>query len=187
MTTRNTRSTGSTPNDQTPDIAQLIAQQVQNDIPNIVTQVTAGIDNRRRSGGDQSGEGGSGSSQECTYKTFMSCKPKEFHGKEGAVGLLSWFDSMESVLHISKCSDNRKVEYVACQLQGRALTWWNIQVQTRGREAAYNLSWEDFKKLLIEEYFPKSELQKLEAEFWNHSMKGMDVDKYTCNAPFPFS
>ncbi|KAJ9563825.1 hypothetical protein OSB04_008985 [Centaurea solstitialis] len=149
-----------------------------NAIPNIVTQVTAGIDNRRRSGGDQSGEGGSGSSQECTYKTFMSCKPKEFHGKEGAVGLLSWFDSMESVLHISKCSDNRKVEYAACQLQGRALTWWNIQVQTRGREAAYNLSWEDFKKLLIEEYCPKSELQKLEAEFWNHSMKGMDVDKY---------
>ncbi|KAJ9544482.1 hypothetical protein OSB04_024189 [Centaurea solstitialis] len=179
MTTRNTRSTGSTPNNQTPDIAQLVAQQVQNAIPNIVTQVTAGIDNRRRSGGDQSGEGGSGSSQGCTYKTFMSCKPKEFHGKEGAVGLLSWFDSMESVLHISKCSDNRKVEYAACQLQGRALTWWNIQVQTRGREAAYNLPWEDFKKLLIEEYCPKSELQKLEAEFWNHSMKGMDVDKYT--------
>ncbi|KAJ9543976.1 hypothetical protein OSB04_023683 [Centaurea solstitialis] len=127
MTTRNTRSTGSTPNNQTPDIAQLVAQQVQNAIPNIVTQVTAGIDNRRRSGGDQSGEGGSGSSQGCTYKTFMSCKPKEFHGKEGAVGLLSWFDSMESVLHISKCSDNRKVEYAACQLQGRALTWWNIQ------------------------------------------------------------
>ncbi|KAJ9545268.1 hypothetical protein OSB04_024975 [Centaurea solstitialis] len=179
MTTRNTRSTGSTPNDETPDIAQLVAPQVQNAIPSIVTQVTAGIDNRRRSGGDQSGEGGSGSNQGCTYKTFMSCKPKEFHGKEGAVGLLSWFDSMESILHISKCSDNRKVEYAACQLQGRALTWWNIQVQTRGREAAYNLLWEDFKKLLIEEYCPKSELQKLEAKFWNHSMKGMDVDKYT--------
>ncbi|KAJ9544641.1 LOW QUALITY PROTEIN: hypothetical protein OSB04_024348 [Centaurea solstitialis] len=143
------------PNDQTPDIAQLVAQQVQNAIPSIVTQVTAGIDNRRRSGGDQSGEGGSGSNQGCTYKTFMSCKPKEFHGKEGAVGLLFWFDSMES-----------------------GLTWWNIQVQTRGREAAYNLSWEDFKKLLIEEYCPKSELQKLEAEFWNHTMKGMDVDKH---------
>ncbi|KAJ9561298.1 hypothetical protein OSB04_006458 [Centaurea solstitialis] len=83
MTTRNTRSTGSTPNNQTPDIAQLVAQQVQNAIPNIVTQVTAGIDNRRRSGGDQGGEGGSSSNQGCTYKTFMSCKPKEFHGKEG--------------------------------------------------------------------------------------------------------
>ncbi|KAJ9545213.1 hypothetical protein OSB04_024920 [Centaurea solstitialis] len=165
MTTRNTRSIGPTPNDQTPDIAQLVAQQVQNAIPRIVTQVTAGIDNRRRSGGDQGGEGGSGSNQGCTYKNFLSCKPKEFHGKEGAVGLLSWFDSMESVLHISKCSEDRKVEYAACQLQGRALTWWNIQVQTRGRETAYNLSWEDFKKLLIEEYCQKSELQKLEAEF----------------------
>ncbi|KAJ9547261.1 hypothetical protein OSB04_019804 [Centaurea solstitialis] len=85
---------------------------------------------------------------------------------------------MESVLHISKCSENRKVEFAACQLHGRAFTWWNIQVQTRGREAAYNLSWEELKKLLIEEGCPKSELQRLEAEFWNHTMKGMDVDKY---------
>ncbi|GKA76094.1 hypothetical protein Tco_0782472 [Tanacetum coccineum] len=32
-----------------------------------------------------------------------------------------------SKLHISKCSDNSKVEYAACLLQGRDLTWWNTQ------------------------------------------------------------
>ena len=73
----------------------------------------------------------------------MSCKPKEFYGKEGAVGSLAWTNSSESVLHISKCSEDRKVEYASCQLQGRALTWWNIQIQTRGREGAYRLSWEE--------------------------------------------
>ncbi|KAJ9544040.1 hypothetical protein OSB04_023747 [Centaurea solstitialis] len=179
MSTRNTRSTGSNPENQTPDIAQLLAQQIQDTIPSIVTQVTADINNRQRSNGDQGSDGSGDGNQGCTYKTFMSCKPKEFYGNEGAVGLLAWFDSMESVLHISKCSENRKVEYAACQLQGMTLTWWNIQLRTRGREAAYNLTWEDFKKLLIEEYCSKSETQKWEAEFWNHTMVGMEVDKYT--------
>ncbi|GJV95060.1 hypothetical protein Tco_1546637 [Tanacetum coccineum] len=44
----------------------------------------------------------------------------EFYGNEGAVGLLSWIEGMESKLHINKCSDNSKVEYAACLLHGRA-------------------------------------------------------------------
>ncbi|GJZ34312.1 hypothetical protein Tco_0580129 [Tanacetum coccineum] len=52
------------------------------------------------------------------------------------VGLMSWIEGMESKLHISKCDGNSKVEYTACLLEGRALTWWNTQLQTRGREAA---------------------------------------------------
>ncbi|GJT45018.1 putative reverse transcriptase domain-containing protein [Tanacetum coccineum] len=86
---------------------------------------------------------------------------------------------IESKLHISKCSDNNKVEYAAYLLQGRALTWWNTQVQTRGREATLRLTWEEFKNLLLEEYCPKSEVQKLELEFWNHTMVGSDIEKYT--------
>ncbi|GJY05805.1 reverse transcriptase domain-containing protein [Tanacetum coccineum] len=61
-----------------------------------------------------------------------------------------------------------KVEYAACLLQGRALTWWNTQVQTRRRDAANGLTWETFKGLLTEEYCRKDEMQKLESEFWNH-------------------
>ena len=52
-------------------------------------------------------------------------------------------------------------------------------VQTRGLEAAYQLTWEELKRLLTEEFCPKEALQKLESEFWNHTMTGTDVDKYT--------
>ena len=179
MTSRNTRGSGGNPENQTLDIAQLIAQQVQDAIPNIVSQVTVGINASRRNDGDRDRGDNNNDNQGCNYKTFMSCKPKDFHGKEGVVGLLSWIDSVQSVLCISKCSENRKVEYASCQFHGWALTWWNILLQTRGREAALGLSWEDFKKLLLEEYCSKSEVQKLEAEFWNHTMVGMEVDKYT--------
>ncbi|KAJ9544791.1 hypothetical protein OSB04_024498 [Centaurea solstitialis] len=94
-----------------------------------------------------------------------SCNPKEFHGTEGAVWLLSRLEGMESILHISKCTEGNKVEYAACLLQGRALTWWNTQVQTRGRDATGRISWEDSKRMLKEEYCARSEIQKLEAEF----------------------
>ncbi|GJZ90518.1 putative reverse transcriptase domain-containing protein [Tanacetum coccineum] len=63
-------------------------------------------------------------------------------------------------------------------LQGHALTWWNTLVQTRGRAAAITQPWEDFKKLLMEEYYPDDEIQKLEIEFWNHKMVGSDIDGY---------
>ncbi|XP_024989170.1 uncharacterized protein LOC112523720 [Cynara cardunculus var. scolymus] len=181
---RSARSMRGNPESQTPDIAQLIAQQIREAVPTIVAQVAAGINASQRSEGGPSTENlvreenRNTNNRGCSYKTFMSCKPKEFHGKKGAIGLLSWIESMESVLHISRCSDDYKVEYETCQLQGRALTWWNIQVQTRGRQAAYELLWEELKKLLIEEYCPKSEIQKLEVEFWNHTMIGIKVDKY---------
>ncbi|XP_052627177.1 uncharacterized protein LOC128133697 [Lactuca sativa] len=86
---------------------------------------------------------------------------------------------MESVLHISKCLECNKVEYATFLLQDRALTWWNTLAQTRGHATAYQLTWEDLKKLLIEEYCPKDEIQKLESEFWNHSIVGTQIEKYT--------
>nr|GEW62286.1 putative reverse transcriptase domain-containing protein [Tanacetum cinerariifolium] len=47
-----------------------------------------------------------------------------------------------------------------------------------GREAAIAQPWEDFKKLLMEEYYPDDEIQKLEIEFWNHKMGGSDINRY---------
>nr|GFA26254.1 putative reverse transcriptase domain-containing protein [Tanacetum cinerariifolium] len=72
------------------------------------------------------------------------------------------------------------LEFTSSMLQGRALTWWNTLVQTRGRAAAVAQSWEDFKKLLMEEYCPDDEVEKLESEFWNHKMVGSDIDWRNC-------
>ncbi|KAJ9544995.1 hypothetical protein OSB04_024702 [Centaurea solstitialis] len=125
------------PRREDPELTRLVSEQVLASLPNIVSQVAAGLNTNQ--GADIA------RNRECTYKSFRSCNPKEFHGTEGAVGLLTWIEGMESVLHISKCTERNKVEYAACLLQGRALTWWNTQVQTRGREATGQISWEDFK------------------------------------------
>ncbi|GJW38799.1 putative reverse transcriptase domain-containing protein, partial [Tanacetum coccineum] len=72
-----------------------------------------------------------------------------------------------------------KLVYAASSFIGKALTWGNIQVQARGRDAANAMAWNDFKALLMTEFSPSNEIEKLEGEFLNHSMVGADHARYT--------
>ncbi|GKF26686.1 reverse transcriptase domain-containing protein [Tanacetum coccineum] len=69
--------------------------------------------------------------------------------------------------------------YVTSSFIGKALTWWNTQVQARGRDVANAMAWNDFKALLTTEFCLSNENEKLEGEFWNHSMVGADHVEYT--------
>ncbi|GJR79711.1 putative reverse transcriptase domain-containing protein [Tanacetum coccineum] len=60
-----------------------------------------------------------------------------------------------------------------------ALTRWIEKMESaRGREAAIGMSWVDFKALLVEEFYPSNEMDKLESEFWNHTMVGANHAGY---------
>ncbi|GJW36981.1 putative reverse transcriptase domain-containing protein, partial [Tanacetum coccineum] len=125
------------------------------------------------------GENGNGGNDGCSYKTFTICNPKEFDGKGGAVALTRWIEKMESVFDNSGCTTNQRVRYAASCFMNKALTWWNTQVQARGREAAIGMSWNDFKALLMEEFCPRNKMEKLENEFWNYTMVGANHVAYT--------
>ncbi|GJX71776.1 hypothetical protein Tco_0308947 [Tanacetum coccineum] len=141
-----------------PDIATIIAQQLQNIIPQIVTQVTTNVNNA-------TGGNGIGGNDGCSYKTFTACNPKEFVGKGGAVALTGLIEKMESMFDDSGCTANQRVKYAASCFVNKALTWWNTQVQARGREATIGMSWNDFRALLMEEFCPSNEMEKLENEY----------------------
>ncbi|GKF36970.1 hypothetical protein Tco_0113728 [Tanacetum coccineum] len=68
----------------------------------------------------------------CSYKTFMNGKPHSFKGTKGVVGLKRWFEKMGQVFEICKCVEDDKVKFAMCTFEGRALTWWNENVQTLG-------------------------------------------------------
>ncbi|GJR10758.1 putative ribonuclease H-like domain-containing protein [Tanacetum coccineum] len=51
--------------------------------------------------------------------------------------------------------------------------------EVRGCEAAIGLTWNDFKALLVEEFCPSNEIERLENEFWNHKMVGANHAAYT--------
>nr|GEZ12366.1 reverse transcriptase domain-containing protein [Tanacetum cinerariifolium] len=63
--------------------------------------------------------------RKCSYKEFMSCQPFNFKGKEGAVGLIRWFEQTESVFSHSNCTMDCKVKFATGTLTEEALYWWN--------------------------------------------------------------
>ncbi|GJS44841.1 putative reverse transcriptase domain-containing protein [Tanacetum coccineum] len=60
-----------------------------------------------------------------------------------------------------------------------ALTWWNSHKRTIGVEAAYTMNWVELMKLMTEVYCPRNEIQKMETELWNLTVKGNDLTAYT--------
>ncbi|GJU75873.1 hypothetical protein Tco_0920470 [Tanacetum coccineum] len=110
-------------NDKNPDIAAIIAQQMQNIIPQIVTQVTNNMNNNNN---DNNANNRNDVNNGCSYKTFLACNPRDYDGKGGAIALTRWIEKME---------------------QGVV-------------------------KLLVEEFCPSNEMEKLESEIWNHTMVG---------------
>ncbi|GKC29656.1 putative reverse transcriptase domain-containing protein [Tanacetum coccineum] len=131
-------------------ITNEVARQLNNALPNLLTQLVKALGGNRANQRDII--------QNYNFKTFRSYGAKEFFCTEGVVGLLTWFESMESVLHISLFPAESQVELAS---------------------SAIAQPWEDFKKLLMKEYCPDDEIQKLELEFWNHKMVGSDIDGYT--------
>ncbi|GKC04374.1 putative reverse transcriptase domain-containing protein, partial [Tanacetum coccineum] len=109
----------------------------------------------------------------CSYKVFLACNPREYDGKGGAIVLTRWIEKMESVQDISGCCIDQKVKYTDDSFVGKALTWWNSQIRTLIWEVAVSMSWNDFKFMMIEEFCPSYEMQKLETELWNHVMVGL--------------
>ncbi|GJS11208.1 reverse transcriptase domain-containing protein [Tanacetum coccineum] len=93
-------------------------------------------------------------SRQCSYKEFMSCQLFNFKGSEGAV------------------------KFATGTLTDKALSWWNSFAQPIGIEEAYKITWVEFKKLLINKYCPRTEVQKIEDEFYHLIMKGNDLKTY---------
>nr|GEZ66836.1 reverse transcriptase domain-containing protein [Tanacetum cinerariifolium] len=145
------RRSGSS-NEENPDITAIIAQQLQNIHPQIVTQVTNNVNNANGKG--RNGGNGNGRNNGCSYKVFLACNPRDYDGKCGMVALTKWIEKMESVIENSRCS-------------------------SKGREAAMEMTWVKFKALLVEEFCPSNEIEKLESEFWNHTMVEANHAGYT--------
>ncbi|GKE30098.1 reverse transcriptase domain-containing protein [Tanacetum coccineum] len=124
-----------------------------------------------RNGGNgnpnENGRGDRPVARECTYQDFMKCQSLNFKGTEGVVGLIMWFEKMETVFHISNYPEKYQVKYATCTLLNSALTWWNSHKRTIRTEAAFAMSWRELMKLMTEVYCPRNEIQKMEYELWN--------------------
>ncbi|GJZ91158.1 putative reverse transcriptase domain-containing protein [Tanacetum coccineum] len=60
-----------------------------------------------------------------------------------------------------------------------ALTWWNSHKRTIRTDAAFSMSLRELMKLMDEVYCPRNEIQKMESELWNLTVKNNDLTTYT--------
>ncbi|GJV87055.1 putative reverse transcriptase domain-containing protein [Tanacetum coccineum] len=170
-----------------PDFSTIIAQQLQNLLPAMLAQI-----GNQGNVGNQNGNMVNENVQEnvgnvivngnqvgCSYKGFLACNPKEYDGKGGVVVLTRLIEKMENVQDMSGCSVDQKVKYPVGSFVGKALTWWNSHIRTLCREVAVSMSWNNFKFMMIEEFCPSHEIQKLETELWNYAMVGAGHATYT--------
>nr|GFB91451.1 hypothetical protein [Tanacetum cinerariifolium] len=146
--------------------------------------VLAERDADRSRNGDNSNDSGTGGRRqtttlrECSYTNFLKCQPMNFQGTEEVVGLARWAEKMESVFQISNCTVACQVKFASCTLQGSALTWWNSHTRAVGHDVAYAMPWAALKRMITSKYCPRGEIQKLEYEFWNLKVKGLDLSNY---------
>nr|GEW48517.1 putative reverse transcriptase domain-containing protein [Tanacetum cinerariifolium] len=86
------------------------------------------------------------------YKEFISCQPFYFN--------------------------ENKVAFATGTLTNDALSWWNAYAQPIGIEQANRITWTELKRLLTNKYYPRTEIKKMEDEFYNLSVKGNDLKTY---------
>src|SRR5919199_3289902 len=113
-----------------------------------------------------------------SHKEFMDGKPLTFEGTEGPIGLIRWYEKAEAVFAVKNCVNQDRVKFAASTFLGDALSWWNTHVTTVGRDVADATPWEEFKRMLTDEYCSRSEIREMEIEFWNLKVKGADLNSF---------
>ena len=126
-----------------------------------------------------SGEASNGANgRKCTYKDFKNGDPTLYKGTEGATAMVRWFEHTENVFDLCNCPDDSKVKFAVSTLRDQALSWWNSYARPMGMENAYKVTWEEFKKLVTKKFCPRTEVKKLEVEFYELVTVGSDIETY---------
>ncbi|MDV3199447.1 MAG: retrotransposon gag domain-containing protein [Sweet potato little leaf phytoplasma] len=173
------------------DLARIIDQRLANLIPNMVSQIqqtmNSGIhgDHNHNNNNQNNNHNGQGDHhnpdpprQGCSYKYFASCNPPTFSGSGGAAELIRWIEGMEDKQKLTRCLDEHKVSYATSFLTGQALSWWKYQVRAQGAVVTDAMTWPTFVTMIREQYCPMNEVEKLQEEFWHHTMVGSDIQRY---------
>ncbi|GKA08615.1 putative reverse transcriptase domain-containing protein [Tanacetum coccineum] len=126
-----------------------------------------GNGNGRNENPDENVRGDRPVARECTYQDFMKCQPLNFKGTEGVVGLIRWFEKMETVFHISNCPEKSQVKYATCTLLDGALLGWNLLRDFWGLMAAFCLFQEFTMMRTINGPERKIGLEKIHWSFLN--------------------
>nr|GEV42515.1 reverse transcriptase domain-containing protein [Tanacetum cinerariifolium] len=78
----------------------------------------------------------------------------------------------------SNYTEDWKVKFATGTLTEDVLSWWNSYDKPMGIEQDDKITWSELKRLLTNKYYPRTEVMKIEDEFYNLVVKGNDLKTY---------
>ena len=97
-----------------------------------------------------------------TFKDFKSVGPPEFKGTTDPIEAQTWVKEIEKAFVITNVEEGQKVAFATYLMKGEANFWWEAN---QARADIGNLTWERFKEIFFENYFPTSMQGRMEMRF----------------------
>lgn len=111
-----------------------------------------------------------------TFKTFQAVKPPEFQGTHDPVEAQIWLKEVEKAFDLVNVGDEQKVGFATYLLKGEANYWWESAKALA--EAAGEITWEEFKRIFLEKYYPRYMRTQMELKFFELKQENMSVAEY---------
>src|SRR5438270_6315421 len=117
-----------------------------------------------------------GSRDIALLKEFMRYKPPEFDGRMDPLAAEDWLRKTEKILNTMRITnDDDRIRLASHQLDSEADQWWQDKKETVNLEG---MTWQGFKTLFLDKYFPSTEREKKEEEFRTLEQGNMTIDQY---------
>ncbi|XP_057969484.1 uncharacterized protein LOC131158634 [Malania oleifera] len=117
--------------------------------------------------------------QSCSIKEFMRLNPPTFEGGPDLMTAENWVRQIEEILEVLGYMDEQMVCYATFKMAGDAKLWWLfMKLLEEQRLVKIALTWDRFKELLFDRYFPLSIKEEKIEEFTNLTQGSMTVGEY---------
>ncbi|XP_063950154.1 uncharacterized protein LOC135152907 [Daucus carota subsp. sativus] len=110
-----------------------------------------------------------------TFKNFQSVNPPEFKGSADPIEARIWLKEIEKAFVLVKVRDEQKTEFASYYLKEEATYWWE---SVRAMEGTEDVTWDRFKELFLEKYFPQFLQDRMELQFLELKQGDMSVAEY---------
>lgn len=94
------------------------------------------------------------------------------------IALTRRFEKIESVFEICVSPEESEVKLAAWTFSDKAFAWWKDHVKALTLPVENSMAWGELKNLMLDEYCPRGEVQNLEQELWNRTVKDSDIEAY---------
>ncbi|XP_022859185.1 uncharacterized protein LOC111379977 [Olea europaea var. sylvestris] len=99
---------------------------------------------------------------------FRKLHPPVFEGGPDPLATEEWLRHLERIFRFMECTDAQKILCAVFMMEKGASHWWEMTTRSRTEEQQCNLTWAQFKEIVLQKYFPVTLRDKKEAEFAPH-------------------